>query len=83
MDTIPAFDTLNETVSAECEAAQQRIDFSSKEWLAIERYLSAKKWQIAIGLTRGGPPEATEHARGRAAMLSELLMLRGQTNTKG
>lgn len=79
--SLPTFDTLNEFVTAECDEALKQIDVHSAEWQAIVRYLNAKKWALAAQTIKGGPPEAVEHARGKAAMLSELLNIRGQTST--
>lgn len=81
--SLPTFDTLNEYVSAEWDEAVKQIDLHSKEWQAIVRALNAKKWMIAAQILRGGPPEAAESLRGKAAMLSELLNIRGQTSTQG
>jgi hypothetical protein len=81
--SLPTFDALNEYVSRECDEAIKHIDAHSAEWQAIVRYLNAKKWALAAQAIRGGPPEAVEHARGKAAMLSELLQIRGQTSTEG
>lgn len=79
--SLPTFDALNEFVTAECDEAAKQIDVHSAEWQAIVRYLNAKKWTLAAQAIKGGPPEAVEHARGKAAMLSELLQIRGQTST--
>lgn len=80
---MPTFDDMAQSVTAECQAAENEINVHSNEWQAIKRYLNAKKWQIAAQALRGGPPEAIEQARGKAVILSELLNIRGQTSTEG
>lgn len=80
---MPTFDALQDFVTKECDEAEKAINVHSVEWQAIVRYLNAKKWVLAAQSIKGGPPEAVEHARGKAAMLSELLNIRGQTSTEG
>lgn len=80
---MPIFDEMAQSVTAECQAAENEINVHSAEWQAIRRYLNARKWQIAASILRGGPPEAVEQARGKAAILSELLNIRGQTSAEG
>lgn len=81
--SLPTFDELNEYVSREWDEAVKQIDLQSAEWQGVVRALNAKKWMIAAQILRGGPPEAVEALRGKAAMLSELLNIRGQTSTQG
>lgn len=79
---MPAFDELNEVVAKALRDAESEINTESDEWKAVVRWLNARKWQIAAQALRG-PPEGLEQARGKAAILSELLSIRGQSNQEG
>lgn len=64
------------------ERAKAKIDFRSAEWLAIEEWLRLKRWLVLLSVQMGDPVQ-TDHNRGRAAMLSQLLNERGQSTNQG
>ena len=64
------------------ERAKAKIDFMSAEWLEIEEWLRLKRWQVLLSLQSGDVTQ-TDHNRGRAAMLSQLLNERGQSTNQG
>lgn len=72
---IPSPDDLPELINK----AQQRVNFHSPEWQAIDTWLRLKRWQVLLSLQSGDEMQ-TEHNRGRARMIGELLNIRGQSD---
>lgn len=64
------------------EKAQAKIDFRSAEWLAIEEWLRLKRWHVLLSLQAGDETQ-TDHNRGRAAMIGQLLNIRVQSDNQG
>lgn len=75
---IPSPDDIPELL----EQAQAKIDFRSPEWRAIEEWLRLKRWHVLLSLQSGDEAQ-TDHNRGRAAMIGQLLNLRAQSDNQG
>ena len=67
-----------ESLEAELKSAADAIDFASRDWHHVERWLNAKRWLIAHSLLSPGSETQAAHNRGRAQMCEELVRLREQ-----
>lgn len=80
---LPDFDRMAGWASDEVDKLKALINPHSDEWKVIRRYLMIRRWQLGDTILRGGPPEAVEHARGKARICEELLTLSGQSDSEG
>lgn len=67
-----------QSLRADIERAAREIDYSSREWRAIEKVLRAQRWLYADTLLTDQTDVQAATNRGRAAHCSELLKLREQ-----